>query len=333
MGLALLLFALWLRLGRLSRRGLRFGLFLLLMPLLWTAHAFGWGFLSLLIFVAACAEAWRLETSWPARCRHVLISCLPLLPPVAIMLAVQPDLAPGATRGFFMWSTKLSSSLVILRNGGSPFDLRSAIFLYTVNLIALISSAARFDRLLGAAAALLAAIFLLMPEILTGSAFAATRLAPFVVAIALLAIAPRLAGWRLHLVAAGSLAFFLLRMTAQFTHYVDLDRAGTQQLAALDHVPRGSRVFVMASVPCFGNWNKRRMEHLGALAIARREAFANGQWTLPGAQLLTVRYPAAPAFAKDPPRSCRRAAAAIAWATAWRKRSSACRDRRSISSG
>lgn len=75
-------------------------------------------------------------------------------------------------------------------------------------------------------------------------------------------------------------------------------------------MPRGARIFAMAAVPCLNHWNANRMEHLGAFGIVRREAFVNGQWTLSGAQLLTIRFPDAAGFTSDPtqmlmPKRCR----------------------------
>jgi len=51
------------------------------------------------------------------------------------------------------------------------------------------------------------------------------------------------------------------------------------------------------------------MDHLGAMAIVRRGAFANGQWTDPGAQLVRIKYAPAKGYAEDPteilrPRGC-----------------------------
>ena len=52
MALALLAFALWLRLGRAGRYRLRSGLFLAIAPLIWLCHVYGWGVLGLLCFSA-----------------------------------------------------------------------------------------------------------------------------------------------------------------------------------------------------------------------------------------------------------------------------------------
>jgi hypothetical protein len=42
-----------------------------------------------------------------------------------------------------------------------------------------------------------------------------------------------------------------------------------------------------------------RLEHLPAIALERRLAYTNDQWSMPGAQLLTARYSAAGMFAHD----------------------------------
>jgi hypothetical protein len=46
-------------------------------------------------------------------------------------------------------------------------------------------------------------------------------------------------------------------------------------------------------------WTLDRRTHLGGYAIARRHAFSNDQWELPGGQLLQVHNPAAGRFETD----------------------------------
>ena len=42
------------------------------------------------------------------------------------------------------------------------------------------------------------------------------------------------------------------------------------------------------------------MEHVGSFALARRDAFTNDQWAMPGAQLIGVSYDAGAPFVVDP---------------------------------
>jgi hypothetical protein len=47
-------------------------------------------------------------------------------------------------------------------------------------------------------------------------------------------------------------------------------------------------------------WSTNRMEHLGGMAMVRRQAFSNDQWDVTGAQLMTIVKRDAPALAVDP---------------------------------
>ena len=51
---------------------------------------------------------------------------------------------------------------------------------------------------------------------------------------------------------------------------------------------------------CGDEWSYSRLEHAPGLALERRLAYANDQWSMAGAQLLTVRYWPAGGFAHDP---------------------------------
>jgi hypothetical protein len=70
-------------------------------------------------------------------------------------------------------------------------------------------------------------------------------------------------------------------------------------LQALDHVAPGSRVLALTEKPCAMPWQLSRMDHLGGMAVVRRDVFINDNWTMAGAQLMRLRYRAG-AFSEDP---------------------------------
>ena len=155
--------------------------------------------------------------------------------------------------------------------------------------------------MLGIAAVALIAAFLLLPRILLGSAYADMRLAPYVVLVAVAALALKSPSRRQAGVVAGvAVALFAARLAVLTADFARRAAATQHQLAALGHIRPGSRVFVQVSLQCLGNWVTTRMDHLGAMAIVRRGAFANGQWTDPGAQLVRIRYAPARGYAEDP---------------------------------
>lgn len=86
--LALVAFALWLRLGRTGRLGLRAGLFAPIGCVLWLAHDFGWGLFGLMAFGAELARH-RADDGWRGWLRAVgpaIVQCLPLALPALFML-------------------------------------------------------------------------------------------------------------------------------------------------------------------------------------------------------------------------------------------------------
>ena len=99
--------------------------------------------------------------------------------------------------------------------------------------------------------------------------------------------------------------------TAATTTSLAIASAGYDRaLVALDHVPQGARMATFVGHECGLAWRSDRTEHLGAMAIVRRQAFSNDQWAMAGAQLLGVRYVGAPGFDRDPselitPHKCR----------------------------
>jgi hypothetical protein len=137
------------------------------------------------------------------------------------------------------------------------------------------------------------------------------RLAPYVLAVAVVAIAMRSQNRRWAAIVAGAAALlFVARIAILTENFARHEAANRRQLSALDHVKPGSRVFVQVWLQCIGRWETSRMDHLGAMAIVRRDAFANGQWTDPGAQLVRIKYAPAKGYAEDPteilrPHRCR----------------------------
>ncbi|MGH6782217.1 MAG: hypothetical protein ACREB5_08940, partial [Sphingomonadaceae bacterium] len=147
---------------------------------------------------------------------------------------------------------------------------------------------------------------------LLGSAYADMRLVPYALAIGIIALRPlddTSRRWMAGLAIAACL-FCVARIGATTWSFAQYARAYDDQLGAIEHIRPGSAVMVLVDLKCQGQWKTARMDHLGSQAIVRRDAFANGQWAMAGAQLLTVHYAAAGRFQTDPtqllrPKECR----------------------------
>ncbi len=271
--------------------------------LLWTAHIYGWAVFAVLIGARTLAQMnWRTWLKLPL---HLWTLATPLLPMLLLGYG-----ARGAreTYAWFVWTRKFDALRFTLRDQWEVLDtvtLAAAIALLGWGLS---SRILRFDRGLAMAALILLLAVVILPFQLFGSAFADGRLWPVVFAVALLSLRPRadappaLAN-RIATVAA---ALFAVRIAVTTIGFQGYDADYRLHLKALDHVGRGSKIAVFLDFPCEVSWRRPRLDHLDSLAIVRRDAFTNGQWDVPGAQLLTPLGAAGTPFNADPSQLVRR---------------------------
>jgi hypothetical protein len=309
--LAFLTAALWLRMGKKGDLRLRAVLFVPVAFLVWLTHAVAWGMLGLIIFGLEYARALESGSGWWRAAVRAAISCLPLAIPALLMLEWWTMRSTGET-GLWQAVAKFFGVATILRNSWLSFDLFSALLLYGLLAAGIWGKFFRFSAGLGGAALLLWGAFLVTPFVLMGAALADIRLAPYAVAVGILALrpGPRLDEKHLRFVAAAAIAFVAARIGVHTYTYWELDSEFRAEAAALDHIPRGAAVFSMANAPCIGTWHTQRVDHFASLATVRREAFTNGQWPMPGGRLLSVNYGPADGFTLSPtqlllPDECR----------------------------
>jgi hypothetical protein len=310
LSLALNAYALWLRLGRQEKWRLRHALFVPIGLVLTVAHIFGWAVLCLLAFGAETVRARDAGRKFVPSLWQGAISCLSLAPPLLLLIIWRSGDASGQNVDWFFWRAKYVYMVSILRNSWMTFDLGCVYLLWTLVAFGLAGVWVRMNRTLGIAALMLIIAYIMLPRILFGSAYADMRLAPYVMLVAVIALTLRNPSWfQASIIAALATGLFVVRIAILTDSFARHDQANARQLEALNHVRPGSRVFVEVHLPCLGMWETSRMDHLGAMAIVRRGAFANGQWTDPGAQLVRIKYAPAKGYAEDPteilrPRGC-----------------------------
>lgn len=308
MALALNGFALWLRLARLGRLRLRAALFVPLSCLLWVCHTFGWGVLGVLAFSAEMIRQHDLRKDvrgghWVESWVRAGLGCLPLALPLALMVFWRSgDHVTGQTADWFNWRAKISWVLMVLRDRWMAWDLLSATVLFVILLKGVRDDRIEYSRNLGLSALFLLAVFIALPRIVFGSAYADMRLVPFALAIGLIALRPRrgLSMRGAAAFAAAGLLFFGARLAGTTWSYALYDAEYDRTLAALRHVPERARVVSFVGRRCRDDWAYTRLEHIPAMLLVRRLAYSNDQWSMAGAQQLTTRYAAARGFQHDP---------------------------------
>ena len=302
MAFALLAFALWLRLARIGKLRLRAILFVPISLLVWVTHAFGWGTLGVMAFSAELIRQHDMKRSWIQSAFNAGIQVLTLTPPILLMLLWRNSAVAGSTGDWFNWRAKLGWFFMALRDRWLWFDLGSLIVIVVLILRAIHSKRIGFSRNLAASALFLLLVYIMLPRIVFGSAYADMRLVPYMLAVAVIAIRIRPGQHPLFApaIAVVALLFTATRLGATTASYYLYDQDYDRELAALNHVPRGARMVSFVGSSCRQRWKMSRLEHLPALAMVRREAFSNDQWSMAGAQLLLTDYPPGGGFVRDP---------------------------------
>ncbi|MES2046739.1 MAG: hypothetical protein V4475_22940 [Pseudomonadota bacterium] len=303
MGIALNLFALWLRMGRTGHFRLRAAIFVPLSCLLWLCHTFGWGVLGVLAFSAEMIRQHDAGHRWFNAWVRAGLGCLPLALPMALMILWRSgDHVTGQTADWFNWRAKFGWLSMVLRDRWYMLDVGSGAILYLILFKGFRDPAIEYSRNLGLSALFLLAVFILLPRIVFGSAYADMRLAPFMVAIALIALRPRkgLSIRHAATLAALGMAFFLVRMASTTASFWLYSKSYDQAFRVIDHVPQGARMVTFIGRRCADDWAYSRLEHIPAIGLERKLTFTNDQWSMAGAQTLTTRYPIARRFAHDP---------------------------------
>ena len=302
MALALLAFALWLHLGRKDRLGLRAVLFVPISFIVWVTHTFGWGVLGVLAFSAELVRQRDCGLGWVRSAFNAGIHCLALAPPIVLMLLWRNGAVAGETADWFNWRAKLGWLFMAYRDRWYVLDLGSIFMILVLIGRAMRSKRIGFSRNLSASALFLLLVFVLLPRIMFGSAYADMRLVPYMLAIAVIAIRLRLgfSASFANQIALVALAFLLVRVAATTISFYLYDQVYDRELAAIDHLPRNARLVSFVGQPCRQSWMMTRLEHLPGIALVRRHAFSNDQWPVAGAQLLTTQYPEGGEFTRDP---------------------------------
>lgn len=293
--LALLALALWLRMQRAV--AVRALLFVPIALLLWVSHCFGWAMFCLFAFGTDLAALRGDGRGWSEAILRAGLRCLPLAVPLVPMVAGGAS-GDGSLGASWEWLAKLQWLASLLREQWQGYDLICAVLLLALVWLGLRSPALRVDRLLAWAAGIGAVTWLVLPYRLLGGAYVDMRMTPYVVALLIVATRARDRRFASALALAGTI-FFLLRIAT--TTWVFLGAAAAQEQAAAvaERLPRGAAVLVAVREPC-RSWSVARLAHVAGLAVARRDVFENGEWTLAGQQLLRDRHPRAGAYRADP---------------------------------
>lgn len=278
--------------------------------LLWLCHAYGWAIT--VIWIAGYASVkyladgnWQKVRLWPAICAKILRSLWPVLIPFMLMFLWRSDNQGAQTEGWGNWAEKSLYLGYVLRDQKLWLDLASSGFVFIFLFMAVAAFRSRLNAGLALSSAVFALLYIMLPYRLMGSAYADVRLLPILLMTALMAIKPIMnaassEARAVRAFACVGVGIIIARMFVATLGGLQYQSAYSSHLAALEKVNKGARILAFTAQRCEGGWRGKRTQHLASLAIARKDAFVNTQWDVPGAQLLTVKFDKNAAFRVDP---------------------------------
>ncbi|KRB85806.1 hypothetical protein ASE00_03290 [Sphingomonas sp. Root710] len=288
-GLALLIFGLVLRYQRLDRPQIWRALILLGSVIIYFAHIFGWVLFGLLVGGNALYRHVTSSRISLPMVRRVILEGLLLALPLIFIIAWRSGDNQGETSAYFDIFNKWGWIESAMRDRWVRWDGLSALGCVALILLGLFG-VARMNRRLLIVFLVMAVFYLFIPYAFHGLIYADMRIAPLMLAIGIVALAPR-PGWGKRVitgVALLALGFVAARAATTTISYLGYAGDHARYLQALPHIPKGARVVALIAPPCPRGWNVPRIVHLPSMAIVRRDAFANDQFDMPGAQLVAV---------------------------------------------
>ena len=246
-------------------------------------------------------EAWPMVWRGGAeRFRHVLTTAWPPVLAAAATILLWKMVSHGQG-GQTLWLPirKVVAVIHALQDQNKAFDIATVAAATIVAALGWAWGA----RLRGGRAGVVGAagiLFLASPSLLSGSDEVDTRLAPLVAMVFFAlqdwsAVADR----RRKVVVAIGFALLAVRFGTTLVSFAGYSRDYDGQLAALRYVRPGSRVMNFTLARC-ESWRSCRLEHLGNLATAYRDAWVNAHWSIEGIHLLRVKYRPAALYYDDP---------------------------------
>ena len=144
--------------------------------------------LGLLAFSAEAVRQHDRGIGWLRSGLKAAAQALVMALPVLVIVNWRGDVTGALGRGWFLPWAKLEALASVLRDRWQWFDLACLAIIVGMILLAIISRRLTLSRNLAFSALVLLAVFVVMPAMVFGSAFADMRLALFMFAIAALAI-------------------------------------------------------------------------------------------------------------------------------------------------
>lgn len=272
--------------------------------LLFICHLFPLGVYGLFVMAYESGRWWRtrLQPGAATRCLgDMALAGVQFLPALALLVFASPtagrvgDILPGEL------VNKALGLLDVFNNYSLPLDVATWLLVLAVLVLGLMRKALRVHPAMVLPLAVLALFYLVLPNGLFSSAGADRRLTA---AIGMVAVASlgglALPRRQLQVGLLALMALFTVRMGVIAWNWVQADSIYAHHRAAMDKIDHGARVATLMSAPAFPWLRSPPIDHISTLLVVQKDAFVNGLFAEPGAQIVLPRYNLDTQFYKFP---------------------------------
>ena len=291
-GVMLWLMAAWVHVRETGHWGLRL-LFGVPATVLFFCHLFPLGVYGLFVMAYEGGRWWRNRQVPGAATRCVgdmALAGIQLLPALGLLLASPTtgragDIVPGSL------VNKALGLLDVFNNYNTPLDIATWLLVLAALAAGLARRAFRLHPSMVLPLVVLTVFYLVLPNGLFSSGGADRRLTAVIGVV----VAASLGGLTLprRQLQLGLLALaclFTVRMGVIGWNWVRADSIYAHHRAAMDKIERGARVATLMSAPTFPWLLNPPIDHISTLLVVHKDAFVNGLFAEPGAQVVTPRY-------------------------------------------
>jgi hypothetical protein len=302
-GLMLWVMAAWVEVRERGHWALRL-IFWLPATLLFICHLFPLGVYGLFVMAYEGGRWWRGRKAVGAAARAlagVVLAGIQFLPALGLLVLASPtagrvgDILPGSI------DNKALGLLDVFNNYSLPLDAATWLLVVGVVAVGLWRKAFRVHPAMVLPLAVLTVFYLVLPNGLFSSGGADRRLTAAIGVVAAASLGGlALPRRQLHIGVLALAALFTVRMGVIGFNWVRADSIYAHHREAMSKVDHGARVATLMAAPAFPWLLNPPIDHISTMLVVHKDAFVNGLFAEPGAQVVMPRYNRDTPFYKFP---------------------------------